>query len=193
MWFDDVRFDWRVLEDPNVAVLWYAGSRQIGQRLFGAAQAALRRLSATIDAQPEYPIRVVVYANEDDFRSAFPYLKEWAGGRTFVEAALIVLYADSDEVSLTWAVQQGIPHEISHILFHQATVHPYSLPPTWLDEGLAMYSEEASCSSERALVTQTAQRGELLSLAQISGSFSPEPDAARLSYAESLSAVEFIL
>lgn len=38
VWFDDVRFDWQVLEGQNVAVLWYGGSRQIGQRLFDTAQ-----------------------------------------------------------------------------------------------------------------------------------------------------------
>jgi hypothetical protein len=37
------------------------------------------------------------------------------------------------------------------------------------------------------------QGGELLSLAQISGGFPPDPDVARLSYAESLTTVQFIL
>ncbi len=191
--YDDIRFDWQVRENSDIAVLWYGGGKEAGQRLFHSATSSLERLSATTEAQLEFQIRIVIYADEADFRSAFPYLNEWVGGRAFTEAALIVLYAESDLGSLDWTVKRGIPHEIAHILFHQATEHPYSSPPTWLNEGLAMYSEEASHNGERALLRRAVQQGELLSLAQISGGFPPDPEAANLSYAESLSTVEFIL
>jgi hypothetical protein len=193
VYFDDVRFDWQVHENKDIAVFWYGGGESVGERLFDAAVAALQRLSATTQASLEFPLRIVVYASEGDFRSAFPYLNEWVGGQAFTEAALIVLYAESDAGSLAWTLEQGIPHEISHILFHQATDHPYSSPPTWLNEGLAMYNENASHHTELALVGRAVQRGELLSLAQISGGFPPDPDVARLSYAESLTTVQFIL
>jgi hypothetical protein len=193
VFYDDVRFDWQVLENGDVAVFWYGGGEGVGQRLFDAAVAALERLSASTKTSLESALRIVVYASEDDFRSAFPYLNEWVGGRAFTEAALIVLYAESDAAGMAWTVEQGIPHEVSHILFHQATDHAYSFPPTWLNEGLAMYNENVSHGSELALVRRAAQRGELLSLAQISGGFPPDPDVARLSYAESLTTVQFIL
>jgi hypothetical protein len=191
--YDDIRFDWQVRENKDVAVFWYGGGQEAGRRFFDSAASALERLSATTETQLEFPIRIVVYASETDFRSAFPYLNEWVGGRAFTEAALIVLFAESDPGSLDWTVKRGIPHEIAHILFHQATEHPYSSPPTWLNEGLAMHSEEAAHDDERALVRRAVQLGELLSLAQISGGFPPDSEVAALSYAESLSAVEFIL
>ncbi len=191
--YDDIRFDWQVQENADIAVFWYGGGREVGQRLFDTAVSALQRLSVTTAALLEFPIRIVIYASEADFRSAFPYLNEWVGGRAFTKSALIVLYAEADPGSLEWTVKRGIPHEIAHILFHQATQHPYSSPPTWLNEGLAIYSEEASHDSERALLGRVVQNGELLSLAQISGSFPPDPEAAGLSYAESLSTVEFVL
>ncbi len=193
VYYEDIRFDWQVQENADIAVLWYRGGEEVGQQLFASAVSALQRLSVTTEAKLEFPIRVVVYASEADFRSAFPYVNEWVGGRAFTEAALIVLYADADPGSLEWTLKRGIPHEIAHILFHQATQHPYSSPPTWLNEGLALYSEEAAHDGERARVRRAVQRGELLSLAQISGSFPPDPEAAGLSYAESLSTVEFIL
>lgn len=193
VYYDDIRFDWQVRENQDIVVFWYGGGEEVGQRLFHSAASALQRLSLTTEAQLEFPIRIVIYASEADFRSAFPYLNEWVGGRAFTESALIVLYAEADPGSLDWTVKRGIPHEIAHILFHQATQHPYSSPPTWLNEGLAMYSEEAAHDGERALVRRAVQRGELLSLAQISGGFPPDPEAANLSYAESLSTVEFIL
>jgi hypothetical protein len=193
VYYDDVRFDWQVRENEDVTVFWYGGGRRVGQLLFDAAVAALQRLSATTKASLESAVRIVVYASEEDFRSAFPYLNEWVGGRAFTEAALIVLFAESNAGSLAWTLEQGIPHETSHILFHQATYHPYSSPPTWLNEGLAMYNENASHGEEMALVRRAVQRGELLSLAQISGGFPPDPDVARLSYAESLTTVQFIL
>jgi len=56
-----------------------------------------------------------------------------------------------------------------------------------------MYNENVAHSSEMALVRRAVQRGGLLSLAQISGGFPPDPDVARLSYAESLTTVQFIL
>jgi hypothetical protein len=193
VYYDDVRFAWHVLENKDVAVFWYAGGEDVGHNLFDSAVAALQRLSAATEARVEYPIRIVVYGNEEDFRSAFPYLNEWVGGHAFARAALIVGYAEPGKPSLTWTLEQVIPHEISHILFYQATSHPYSNPPRWLNEGLAMHNEDTSHDDAIALVWEAVQRGQLLSLAQISGSFPPDEYVAALSYAESLSVVQFIL
>jgi hypothetical protein len=193
VYYDDVRFSWQVLENDEVAVFWQAGDEQVGQKLFDSAVAALQRLSAATGAAVEYPIRIIMYANREAFRSAFPYLNQWVGGEAFSRASVIVSYAESGGPSLNWAVEQVIPHEISHVLFFQATFHPHSIPPRWLNEGLAILNEARSHSQELALVREAVQSGELLSLAEISGGFSADEQKAALSYAESLSVVGFIL
>lgn len=193
VYYDDVRFSWHVLENDEVAVFWHAGGEQVGQKLFDSAVAALQRLSEATGAAVEYPIRIIMYANREAFRSAFPYLNQWVGGEAFSRASVIVGYAEPGGSSLNWAVEQVIPHEISHVLFFQATFHPHSFPPRWLNEGLAILNEARSHSEEMALVRQAVQRGELLSLAEISGGFPADEQKATLSYAESLSVVGFIL
>ncbi|UCC77271.1 MAG: hypothetical protein JSW37_02610 [Anaerolineales bacterium] len=193
VYYDDVRFSWHVLENDEVAVFWHAGGEQVGQKLFDSAVAALQRLSEATGAAVEYPIRIIMYANREAFRSAFPYLNQWVGGEAFSRASVIVGYAEPGGSSLNWAVEQVIPHEISHVLFFQATFHPHSFPPRWLNEGLAILNEARSHSEDMALVRQAVQRGELLSLAEISGGFPADEQKATLSYAESLSVVGFIL
>ena len=40
-------------------------------------------------------------------------------------------------------VGRVVPHEISHQVLHQATDNPFSRPPQWLNEGLAVYWQES--------------------------------------------------
>src|SRR5260370_744311 len=84
-----------------------------------------------------------------------------------------------------------MPHEMTHLVFHQLTAHA-NVIPTWFDEGLAVYNQmyhepEMTARLQKALDTQT-----LLSLDDISGGFPPDADKAYLAYAQRCNLVAYM-
>ena len=187
---DDVRHAWRMKSAGLVTVLWYEGDDEFGQALLDAAVTAVERLAGEAGITLSLPVRVVVYADVETFQSAYLATKQWAGGLSHPEMGLTV---QAIPPTRSEVIPEVIPHEISHLVFYQATHHAYSDPPAWLNEGLAVSSELRSHEYEMSLVAQAARRGQLHSLAALGGGFPPDPQEARLAYAESYAIVQYIV
>jgi hypothetical protein len=88
------------------------------------------------------------------------------------------------------------PHELTHLVIHQATDNPFGDIPRWLDEGLAVYMSgelDAPWRGYRDMVVRSARQDKLMTLQTLSSSFPADPEQAGLAYAESGSVVEFII
>ncbi len=193
-YYDDIRFPWKTLGDDEVAVFWYAGGDDFGQELYRIASTSLRQLEGNLGARLDFPIRVLVYGDMDDFRTAFPPLKEWLGGMAFPSAGITVQIIEPEDYI---SMQYIVPHEISHLLFFQLTDNPYAVPPIWLDEGLAVYNECAVLSYASyyydAQVAEAAAEDRLLPLSFIVGGFPTDREQAKLAYAQSYSLVKTLI
>lgn len=190
----DARFTWLMLENDDVALWWYAGDAEFGQRVFDAATRAIAAMKQHTGESLPHRIHVVLYSNDADFDAWHAYVREWVAGQAFPRIGLTVQIVPPRDTELTerW-IQAVIPHEIAHLFFHQITHTPLaSGPPTWLNEGFAQYHEFVSHADELAWVRQVAQSGELIPLRLASGSFSGDNERILLLYAESLSAVTFL-
>jgi hypothetical protein len=111
------------------------------------------------------------------------------GGVAFpsINAAAIV----SNEPTVDDTVTRDMPHELTHLVFHQL-INQGITPPRWLDEGLAVYNQayhepEMSYSLKQALAAHR-----LLSLSEISFTFPPDPNQALLAYAQSWNLVAYM-
>ncbi|HVG00446.1 MAG TPA: peptidase MA family metallohydrolase [Chloroflexia bacterium] len=191
----DERYSWKSLTDAQgrVTVNWYEGGSGFGKTLLGVATEALDRLQNDIDAGLTRPAEVWVYASQDELLDALPAnIPEWVGGKAFPHLALVMAsIADDDLAELE--TKRTIPHELSHLVLYQATRNPYNAPPAWLDEGLAVYNQEAHDPAEEEALRWAAEHGALLPLNSLSGSFGADEESALLAYAQSHSAVEFLL
>jgi len=193
--YEDLRFPWQHYQNDEIAFYWYEGSDDFGRYVFVVAARSLARISTDLGVKVRYPIRIYAYANQDDFRSTFPSLGntyQWIAGQAFPEQAITVQILPEEGEDTTW-IHDVIPHEISHLVFHQATDHPLADPPAWLNEGLAMHNQEGDLSYWEYVVQEVVRKGgRLFSLKELSGWYFNDEEKARLAYAESYSAVEYI-
>ncbi len=191
VYYDDVRFDWQILENENIAVWWHDRPLSFGESVFQIALEAFEEQRELFQALPEYQIRIIVYNDFEEFAEWHSYVSEFTGGQAFPSMAVttqIVSAYNSIDLWLT----DVIPHEISHLYFYQATYHPLVEVPAWLNEGIAQLNEFTLQTTAIEYAEMAIQDGDLLPLWSLTGSFGYQEDKVRLAYAESLSVAAFI-
>lgn len=191
--YQDERFPWRTVSGGQVTVYYYAGDEAFGRDILATAQRTIAGLGTRFGVAGVRPVHIVVYGNNRDFAGSLPANSaEWIGGQAHPELGLIVTGIQPEGGNAA-EIRRIIPHEVSHLLLYEATVNPYGSVPPWLDEGLAVYNQETADSSLDTLLTRATSAGALLPARALNSNFPPDPTAARLSYAESVSLVRFLL
>jgi hypothetical protein len=186
----DNRYTWRNLQQGKINLFWYQGNDSFAQSLMTAAQQALVKLANDTGATPDKVVNIYIYASAQDLQGSMIYPNEWTGGVAFTQYAIIAI--GISPANVTWG-QGAMTHELTHNVIYQVTFNPYNDLPTWLNEGLAMYSEGA-LTSQFTLPLQTAiKTNNLISVRSIVSPFSAYADKANLSYAESETLVEYLI
>ncbi len=188
--FEDVRYPWRSLTEGEVTIYWYEGGDSFAQELMAVSQQVLVRLGENTGAELDKPVKLYIYASAQDLQGAMIYPQEWTGGVAFTRYGIMAI--GIAPTNLLWG-KGAIAHELTHLVIHQITLNPYSDLPTWLDEGLAMYTEgmlepQFATSLNRAI----AEDG-LISVRSLSSPFSAYAGEAVLAYAQSYSLVELLI
>lgn len=190
----DERHDWQVLNSDRLALYWYKGDRSFGEALFDQANQTLDQIEAEAGVQVELPVKIFIYGGFADLRDAIAVgSQEWTGGQAFTDQGVVVIGVSPSELDYGLA---ATPHELTHLVIHQATDNPFGDIPRWLDEGLAVYMSgelDEGWRGYRSLVTRSAEQGELMTLQTLSSSFPAASEQAGLAYAQSGMVVEFII
>lgn len=187
--FTDTRFDWQRLTSDRLTLLWYEGDQAWGEEMFATAQQAMAEIQDDLGIELEQPVRIVVYGNKSDFQGAFPPQQAWIGGQAFPSMSITVQIIGPGEHS--W-MQDVIPHEISHLVFHHATADALANPPSWFDEGLAQYHEPGEFDQHERL-KRAGDAGELLPLSRLQGNFGADHGAVNLAYTQSWAMVDYLI
>ncbi len=189
VWLDDIH-DWQNLTRGYLHLHWYQGDQTFAHELVDAAQAGLDFNSKGAGLIAEAPIDVYIYSDVDDLQGAILYEPSWTGGLAFPEYDIVILgIAPSD---LDWG-RDAIVHELTHVLVGHLTFSCLGDVPTWLNEGLAVYSEGELDYASQIQLNQAIQDDSLLSVRSLSGSFSEVSSKAYLSYSQSYSLVKFLV
>ncbi|GAB4531346.1 MAG: hypothetical protein Kow0063_10500 [Anaerolineae bacterium] len=190
----DERYDWQVLSSDRLALYWYRGDRSFGEALFDQANRTLDQIEAEAGVRVETPVKIFIYGSFSDLRDAIAVgSQEWTGGQAFTEQGVVVIGVSPGDLDFGLA---ATPHELTHLVIHQATDNPYGDIPRWLDEGLAVYMSgelDTGWRGYREQVTRAARGGRLMTLQTLSSSFPADSEQAGLAYAQSGSVVEFII
>ena len=195
MHFDDNRFTWHSLtssvgEGGGMVLFWYTDGDSFARELMDTCEEGLARLTQDIGTYLERPIKIYIYASGEDLQGAMIYSQEWTGGVAFADFGIIAISIAPSQ--LEWG-KRALIHELTHLVVHQATFSPYGQLPTWLDEGLATYSEGELDPDLRSSLNRAISEGALISVRSLCSPFSAYSDKARLSYAQSYSLAEYLL
>jgi len=191
--YEDDRFDWKTLEGERVRVHWYDGDQQFGQRVLELGDQTVRDTSELLGVTEEDPIDFYVYADQDAFYGALdPSTQENVGGQALAEIRTLFALirpggADDAEV------RRVVPHELVHLVFDTASKNPYHFPPRWLNEGLAVYLSEGNDVEYRHSVDDAVSDNSIIPLDGIAGQFPRTFERFFLAYAESVSAVDYLI
>ena len=191
--YDDDRpgLDWHSAAIGNATVHWYGGAeaqaRHFGQITADAAAAAEKLLGHSLAGA----IDIFVYVSHDDFFGALgPGAREWTGAATYPNLRTIFMWLGGGSQSY---LETTVRHEVTHVVFHDATANPFHDPATWFNEGLAVWSEQQSAGSHGDTVRAAAGSGDLLAFDGISQSFPIDAQAAGLAYSEGATMIQMII
>jgi hypothetical protein len=188
--FDDNRYSWQSITEGDITLYWYYGDDSFAQELMLTCQQALTRLAEDTGAYLEEPVRVYIYASAEALRGAMVFPQEWAGGVAYTGYGAIAI--GINQTSIDWG-KRAIVHELTHLVTHQMTSNPYNSIPIWLNEGLSMYAEGEMEAIYDAYLRQAVAQDTLISVRSLSSPFSAYSEQSYLSYAQSLSLVEFLI
>ncbi|HLO16701.1 MAG TPA: peptidase MA family metallohydrolase, partial [Anaerolineales bacterium] len=191
-WLDSIH-KWQSMNDGDsqrVRLHWYEGDQTFATDLAKAAASGLQFNETQSGLKADAPIDIYVYANTDDLQDAILYEPSWTGGEAFPEQDIVILgIAPYD---LEWG-RDAIVHELTHVLVGHLTFSCLSDVPTWLNEGLAVYSEGELDQASQQQLEAAIQDDTLLTVRSLSGGFSEVADKAYLSYSESYSIAKFLV
>ena len=191
--YEDDRVDWQTVEGDIVRVHWYEGGDALGRRALEIGERAVEETAALLGVTETEPIDFYVYADQETFYGALgPGTRENVGGQAHSDIRTLFALITPADINASW-VEIVVPHELVHLVYATAIDNPYHAPPHWLNEGLATYLSEGYTAADRNLVADVASDGSIIPLEGLAGAFPTTRDRFFLAYAESVSAVDYIV
>ena len=191
--YTDERVNWTTLEGDVVRVHWHEGGDVFGRRALAIGDKAVADTAALLGVTETEPIDFFIYADQQQFYDALgPGTRENVGGQAHAHIRTMFALITPAAIGQTW-VDVVVPHELVHLVFATATDNPYNAPPHWLNEGLAVYLSQGYTREYRNEVERVVADGTIIPLEGLAGAFPTTFERFQLGYAESTSAVDYIV
>lgn len=193
-WFDyiDNRFTWQNLANDYFEIHWQGDDLTFGQKVLNTAKSALDATQKILPVAPKLPLKVYIYSDPDDMKSALPGVAEnWAVGHASPDLQVILLSIPKGP-DQTLELERQLPHELMHILEYEIVGNQYSNTPVWLTEGIASIAELYPNADYARVLDAALQTDELLSFQNLCSAFPRDAGSAFLAYAQSTSFVRYI-
>ena len=189
-WLDDIH-NWQTTNNGDfIRLHWYEGDQNFAAELAKAAQDGLLFNETRSGLKAEEPIDLYIYASTNDLKEAILYEPSWAGGQAFPDQNIVIL--GISPYDLEWG-REAIVHELTHVLVGHLTFSCLGDVPTWLNEGLAVYSEGKLDTASESQLEDAIRDDTLLTVRSLSSGFSEVADKAYLSYSQSYSITKFLV
>lgn len=191
--YEDTTHDWMTVKGDLMTVHWYQGTEAFARRALAIGEQAISDTSALLGVTETAPVDFFIYADDASFRAALgPGTRENVGGQAHADIRTLFALITPDAINDPW-VGIVVPHELVHLVFDTAVRNPYRFPPRWLNEGLAVYLSEGYTASDRGLVSGAVRTRDLIPLSALGGQFPTDAQKTYLAYAESVSAIDYLV
>jgi hypothetical protein len=189
-WIDSIH-TWTSISSDNIILHWYKGTEAYARDLMKSAENARVLLQQDVGAWPTTDINLYIYASNQDMKDALPGAQDWIGGLSFSEnqRTIMIGIGPGEEA---WG-KSTIAHELAHVAADSIMGGCYGSIPLWLNEGIAVYTEGTPDPQYVKLIEQAVYYDELFSLQSISYQYQEVNGDPSLTYAESLSVVQFLI
>ena len=183
--------DWQQAQLGDATVHWY-GDAEAHARRFGELTAVgVARAEDLLGTSLAGPVDVFVYDSREDFFGALgPGAREWTGAATYPHLRTIFMWLGGGSASY---LEVAIVHEVTHIVFLDATDNSFHGPARWLNEGIATWSESGDAGDQRGIVELEASGSGLFSFDAITEQFPIGERGGHLSYAQGTTMVDNII
>ncbi len=191
--YDDDRpgLDWRSTRLGEATVHWYGTAETIARGLGELAADGAANAEALLGHDMRGAVDIFVYDSQEDFFGALgPGAREWTGAATYPALRTIFMSLTSGDQAYR---ERTLVHEVTHVVFNDATDNPFHEPAKWLNEGLASWAESQSADAERSEVEFEASNDGLFAFEAIAEQFPIGERGARLAYAQSATMVDMIV
>ena len=183
--------DWQRAQLGEATVHWYGDAEAQAQRFGELAAIGVEQGEQLMGTELAGPVDVFVYDTRDQFLGALgPGAREWIGAVAYPEMRTIFMWLEGGSADY---LEVAMVHEVTHIVFHDATDNPYHEPASWLNEGIATWSEIGDVGAQRSIVEFEASGGGLFSFDAITEQFPIGERGAELSYAQGTTMIDLII
>jgi hypothetical protein len=191
--YDDDRsgLDWESAQLGAARVHWYGSAETIARGLGELAADGAANAERLLGHEMTGAVDIFVYDSQDDFFGALgPGAREWTGAATYPGLRTIFMSLTAGNQAYR---ERTLVHEVTHVVFNDATDNPFHEPAKWLNEGLATWAESQSAAGERSEVESQASGDGLFAFEAIAEQFPIGERGARLAYAQGATMVDMIV
>ena len=131
--------DWQEAELGEATVHWYGDAEGQARRFGELTAPGVSRGEELLGTELAGPVDVFLYDSREEFFEALgPGAREWTGAAAYPELRTIFMWLGGGSPSY---LEIAMLHEVTHIVFNDATDNPFHEPARWLNEGIATWSE----------------------------------------------------
>ena len=190
-WYGDTRFQWKNISEGPVTVFYYGNADDVAKSILTAAQDVQVKTGSILGVEAR-PFRVMLYNNPRDLIGA--QREEQSAVRAQEILRVGVAYSGEDLVQVLAAggslgAGDTARHEIAHLFVHWAAGVSV---PTWLNEGLAVWSQDDPGEEYLRLLRRGITFNELLLVGGLD-TFPGLSDENLLAYGQSYSVISFLV
>ncbi|MDQ2690331.1 MAG: peptidase MA family metallohydrolase, partial [Chloroflexota bacterium] len=183
--------DWQSAQLGEATVHWYGDAENQARRFGELTAVGVERAEDLLGTELAGPVDIFVYDSQEDFFGALgPGAREWTGAAAYSEIRTIFMWLGGGSAAY---LETAMVHEVTHVVFHDATDNPFHEPARWLNEGIATWSETGDAGGDRGIVESEASAGGLFAFEAITEQFPIGERGGRLSYAQGTTMVDLIV